>query len=261
MNTHELNLDVSKQPAVVPVLYLGQGDKNGTTLQASIYDDGVPLSLSGKSVRFEMRAPGDSAYYEVNGTVSSNVATFAIDETYAAAICGATDTAYVEVLQGTTVICSTNRFRIVVLPNAQEGVDPSHAWTNGVEEFLDDAQDQIDEAVDQAEDAAADALEAAEEAREAAQEIIPLMSSTQRGGAKLGTGLEVDSSEKLNVKPATTSSLGGVKADGTTITVDSDGTIHGQAGNIPTMSPTTKGGAKLGDGLSIEDDALNWGRW
>lgn len=249
MNVHEINLDVSKQPAVTPVLHLGQGDKNGTTLQASIYDDGVPLSLSGKSVRFAMRSPNGQAYYEVNGTVSGNVATFQINEEYAAGIAGTTDVAYVEVLEGSTVVCSTNRFRVVILESAQEGADPEQAYSNGIFEAIDDAHEAAD-----------DARDAAEEAREAAGGTIPLMSSTQRGGAKLGTGLEVDSSEKLNVKPATTSSLGGVKADGTTITVDPDGTLHGSSSyTLPTMSPTTKGGAKVGHGLSMDGEALNLG--
>lgn len=181
MNTQEVTLDVTKRPQISPVLYLGQGDRNGTTLRASMYDDGAQLSLSGKSVRFAMRSPNGQAYYEVNGTVSGNVATFAIDETYAAAISGVTDVAYVEVLEGSTVVCSTNRFRVVVLESAQEGADPEQAYSNGIMEAIDDAHEAAD-----------DALEAAEEAREAAGGTIPLMSPIQRGGAKLGQGLKVD---------------------------------------------------------------------
>jgi hypothetical protein len=59
---------------------------------------------------------------------------------------------------------------------------------------------------------------------------------------------------------ATTSTLGGVKADGTTIHVDADGTIHGAGEQtVPLMSPTTRGGAMLGHGLAIEDGALGIG--
>lgn len=59
---------------------------------------------------------------------------------------------------------------------------------------------------------------------------------------------------------ATTSALGGVKPDGTTITVDNDGTIH-SAGSytLPTMSENTKGGAKVGKGLHVESEVLNLG--
>ena len=50
---------------------------------------------------------------------------------------------------------------------------------------------------------------------------------------------------------ATDSTLGGVKVDGTTITVDSDGTIHGSSSyELPTASNTTLGGVKV-DGTSI----------
>lgn len=57
---------------------------------------------------------------------------------------------------------------------------------------------------------------------------------------------------------ATTSEAGLVIPDGTTITVDSDGTIHGASTyELPTMSPTTKGGALLGRGLEIEDGVLS----
>ena len=50
---------------------------------------------------------------------------------------------------------------------------------------------------------------------------------------------------------ATDSTLGGVKVDGTTITVDSDGTIHGSSSyELPIASNTTLGGVKV-DGTSI----------
>ena len=61
---------------------------------------------------------------------------------------------------------------------------------------------------------------------------------------------------------ATSSTLGGVKPDGTTVTVDSDGTIHSTGGGgggytLPTMSASTKGGAMLGSGLVINNDTLS----
>ena len=50
---------------------------------------------------------------------------------------------------------------------------------------------------------------------------------------------------------ATDSTLGGVKVDGTTITIDSNGTIHGSSSyELPTASNTTLGGVKV-DGTSI----------
>lgn len=277
MNVNEFALDVAKEPAQQPALYLGQGDKNGTTLVVNLFDNGSALDLTDMTVKFCMRCPGNADYYEISGTVSGNTATFTIDETTAASHVGETSIAYVQIASGSTVIASTSRMHVVVLPSAQDGVTVAPAYKSLIDEFLDEAQDEIDEAV-----AAAQAI---------VDYQVPLMSSTIRGGAKMGSGfimsnevlsvdpstielvtmsasqrgvakvgegLEVDSNDALNVAPATTSTLGGVMPDGTTVTVDADGTLHGaQTYSLPTMGANTKGGAKLGSGLSVADDTLS----
>ena len=54
---------------------------------------------------------------------------------------------------------------------------------------------------------------------------------------------------------ATTSDVGVVKPDGTTITIDNDGTLHGSSTyTLPTASTTTLGGVKV-DGTTITIDA------
>lgn len=211
----EINLDVSKQPTALPVLYLGQGDSNATEIQARIYDNGIPLELDDCTVRFSMALP-DGSYYSVNGTNASsmgenysNLAIFHLDETYAARVDGITEIAYVEILDGETVIASTNRFVVSILESAEEGADPSSAYSNGINEAIDRA------------------IAAAEAAEGAVLDIVPLMSETTRGGAKVGSGLEVDSNGFLNL--------------------DADVTL-------PLMTPTTRGGAKLGSGLEIDTD-------
>lgn len=323
MNVQSMMLDVSKQPQISPVLYLGQGDKNGTTLEAAIYDGGIPLSLSGKGAVFALKSPNGQAYYEVSGTVSGNVATFAIDETYAASISGKSEVAYVEITEGDTVIASTNRFTVIVLESAEEGADPSQAYSSGIVE----ATERAIAAAEAAEGVVMDDIPTMSANIKGGAKLgdglritdgvlsviqggtveVPTMTETMKGGAKLGSGLEVDSSEKLNVKvdgttisvdsngalhgastyelptmsanvkggakvgtalevdangalgvkPGTTQAIGGVKPDGTTITVDSDGTIHGaNSYELPTMGASVKGGAKLGAGLEIDDDVL-----
>lgn len=97
MNEREMALDLAKEPTIAPVLYLGQGDRNGTVLRVSLYDNGNVLDLDGCSVSFCMRAPGGLDYYEVVGTADGNVVEFLIDETYAAGHVGKTDEAYVSV--------------------------------------------------------------------------------------------------------------------------------------------------------------------
>lgn len=59
--------------------------------------------------------------------------------------------------------------------------------------------------------------------------------------------------------PATIETLGGVKADGTTITVDYDGTIHGaNTYELPIASSTVLGGVKVdGDTIKINDGIIS----
>lgn len=206
-----ISLDISKQPTPQQVR-LGQGDANATQLVVSVYDEGIAYDLTGYSVRLETRLPNSDTYYSVDGTRSGNVATFDIDETYAATSYGFDGFGYVDILSGDTVICSTSRFQLVVLQNAQEGADPSTSYSNGIREATERA------------------IAAAEAAEGVVLQDVPLMSATVRGGAQLGTGLEI--------------------TDGV-LSVDS-ATVP-----IPTMSATTKGGAKLGAGLSVADDTLS----
>ena len=174
MNEQYMALDVSKEPAYPPAIYLGQGDKSATTLITSIYDNGEPLDMSGNvTVKLIMRSPDDLSYYEVGGTIDGSTATFLIDETYAASVSGTTDTAYVEVNFRNLEIVSTNRFRVVILESAEEGVDPSRAYHNGIFEAIDRAN------------------AAAEAAEGVVLQDVPLMSATVRGGAQVGDGLRV----------------------------------------------------------------------
>ena len=173
MNEREMALDLAKEPTIAPVLYLGQGDRNGTVLRVSLYDNGNVLDLDGCSVSFCMRAPGGLDYYEVVGTADGNVVEFLIDETYAAGHVGKTDEAYVSVTDPSDAISSTSRFSVVVLRNAKDGVVPAPAYVTLIEEFLENAQEDVDDSV-------------------------PLMSSTMRGGAKIGSGLTVED-ETLSV--------------------------------------------------------------
>ena len=57
---------------------------------------------------------------------------------------------------------------------------------------------------------------------------------------------------------ATTSTLGGVIPDGTTITIDANGNIAAAAGGyvLPTASATVLGGIKIGSGLSIDGNGV-----
>lgn len=204
-----ISLDVSKQPTPQQVR-LGQGDANATQLVVAIFDEGVPYSLTNYSVRLSMRLPRNGGYYDVDGTKSGNVATFDIDESYAASSWGFDGFGYVDILSGETVICSTSRFQLVVLQNASDGVKLAPQYSDAI-------QDAIDRAT-----------AAAEAAEGVVLQDVPLMSATIRGGAQLGDGLSIV-----------------------------DGKLTAAAYDMPTMSANEKGGAKLGSGLSVASDVLS----
>ena len=78
------------------------------------------------------------------------------------------------------------------------------------------------------------------------------ITTNQSGDATIA--LDAGGSQYI-LPPATTSTLGGVIPDGTTITVDADGTIHGASTYVlPTASSSTLGGVKV-DGTTITIDS------
>lgn len=91
---------------------------------------------------------------------------------------------------------------------------------------------------------------------------LPTASTTVLGGVKIdGTTITIDANGVITavagsytLPKATTTVLGGVKVDGTTITVDSNGVISGFSYTLPTASTTIKGGVKV-DGTTITVDA------
>ena len=173
LDTQYIQLDISKQPTPQQVR-LGQGDANATQLVVSVFDDGEAYDLTGYSVRLCMRLPKNGGYYDVDGTKSGNVATFDIDESYAASVSGFDGFGYVDILDGDEVICSTSRFQLVVLQCASEGVDVS-------EQYIDSVNDAIDRAI-----------AAAEAAEGIVLQDVPTMSTTVKGGAMVGDGLAID---------------------------------------------------------------------
>ena len=68
MNTQRIALDVSKRAECQPILTLRQGDRNGTTLEVAITDNGEEMALAGYTVRLCMRLPDGEHYYSVDGT-------------------------------------------------------------------------------------------------------------------------------------------------------------------------------------------------
>lgn len=137
MNEQIITLDVSKRPAPSQTVRVGQGDKHGTTIVARMYDNGAALDLTGRSAVFLMRL-SDGIHYirDTNVTVSGNTATYVVDESHVAAVSGNVEIAYFEIWEGTTVISSTQRFRIEILQAAYDNASPGDSWDNLIDEII-----------------------------------------------------------------------------------------------------------------------------
>ena len=154
IQTQRITLDLSKD-LLPPTIFLGQGDSNGTTVEVEVEDGGNPVALASFDVRLCVGLPKRGGSYEVMGTKSGNVASFDVDETYAAAVPGRSGFAYVQLLQGDDVICSTSRATVIVERSHTDGVDPTTAYDAGVATFLAQADAQLSQAIDSASESAA----------------------------------------------------------------------------------------------------------
>lgn len=141
MNTFELSLDLDKRPSKAQWVTLRQGDRMGTTIVATIYDHGTLLS-GDYTARVSIRLPSSSnQYYRETASLSSGVATVTVDETYAASVVGVTE-GYFEILQGSTVIASTESFGVTILRSATDGAIVAEPYDSAIQEALD----ELDEA-------------------------------------------------------------------------------------------------------------------
>lgn len=145
MNTFDLTLDLSKR-GLVQTVTIRQGDQNATTIVATITDHGEAASTSGMTARFCMRLPNGTEYYRKAATLSGNVATVTIDEAQAASVVGRTDTAYFQLLQGSTVVASTESFTVIVLPDALADATVPESYDSAIQDAIDSANEAAEEA-------------------------------------------------------------------------------------------------------------------
>lgn len=145
MNTFNLTLDLSKR-GVIQTVQIRQGDQNGTTIVATITDHGVAASTTGLTARFSMRLPDGTHYYRKAASLSGNVATVTLDEAQAASAVGRTDVAYFQLLQGSTVVASTESFTVIVLPDALADATGPESYDSAIQEAIDNANEAAEEA-------------------------------------------------------------------------------------------------------------------
>lgn len=145
MNTQTLDLDISKR-GYGQVVKVGQGDAGGVTIEANIYDNGVPLALAGFTATFVMLAPDKRHYVRDSGcTVSGTKVTYVVDESKVASVAGYTDEAYF-VLAKAGKTYSTERFALDIIRSALDNATPSESWDNAVDKLIKDGQAATDAA-------------------------------------------------------------------------------------------------------------------
>ena len=163
MNTYQLRLDLNKGPlqsvatgGTFGGVTIRQGDHNGTIIAADLYDHGVRLSETGLGAYFVMPLPDREHYYRKQATYADGTVTVTIDEAQAASVVGTVENAYFELTRGTTVIASTQSFRVAILRDALEGATVAESYDSAIQ----DAIDALDEAIEAIPDTVEDVLEA-----------------------------------------------------------------------------------------------------
>ena len=153
MNIQDVRLDIDKKTGVAQWVTIGQGDKGGTTIRATVFDNDVAAALTGMSARFEMRMPNATYFEDTNCTINGNVITYVVDESHAALYAGGESVAYFALYDGETAIYSTERFHVRVLRSARDGTAPAESWSSVIDELIDELGDAIEGANTAAENA------------------------------------------------------------------------------------------------------------
>ena len=132
MNTFEIRLDLDKSTRV-QVVTIRQGDVDGTTVSATVYDHGALADLSGiSSAYIEFALPDGTHYYRGSASVSGSVVTALVDESQAASVPGRACNAYFSLSDGTHEY-STASFVVAVLRSAVDGMELAESWDNEIQ--------------------------------------------------------------------------------------------------------------------------------
>lgn len=187
----ELHLDLDKEPGEQQVVFLRQGEKKATVIEAHIYDHGEDADLTGVTPYFTMRHPKGALLEDKVTQVSGNVLTYEVIPEAAQEV-GTCSVAYFAFMEGETVTSATHAttaaFMVIILPNAQtDGDGIAEAYSSRIEEmlqwchdtFLENEKERdalVNAAVEEA-DAATDRANAAADAVEEALsgELGPLI--------------------------------------------------------------------------------------
>ena len=136
MNTFQLRLDLDKS-TVIQVVTIRQGDTDGTTIVATIYDHGELADLSGMDgAELEFTLPDGTHYYRKAATIGGSTLTVLVDETQAASVPGRACNAYFSLTDGESEY-STASFIVQVLRDATDGATPGESYDDEIQAYVD----------------------------------------------------------------------------------------------------------------------------
>lgn len=137
MNTFQLRLDLDKA-TVIQVVTIRQGDADGTTIVATVYDHGALADLSGMDgAALEFTLPDGTHYYRKAATISGSTLTVLVDETQAASVPGRACNAYFSLTDGESEY-STASFVVAVLRDATDGTLPPDSYDDQIQQYVID---------------------------------------------------------------------------------------------------------------------------
>ena len=178
MEPVRLDLDLSKSPDHKQKVFIRQGERNATLIEAHITDGGEPVDLSQFEMYFEMRHPRGAMLEDDVTEYSGNVLTYTVCE-QATQETGTVEVAYFA-FRGKRgdppLFATTQAFAVIILPNAQcDKNKVAEAYSSEIERMLQWCHDTFlanEEERDALVDAACNkAYEAADRANEAAQAV------------------------------------------------------------------------------------------
>lgn len=199
MNTHTLELDLSKDGLGAGLVRVGQGDKHGTTIKALIYDGGAEAALTGFTAYLEVLLPDKRHYYRAAAAVSGNAATVTVDENKLCSVAGYTDEAYFA-FEKDGVRYSTERFAVEILRCVTEGQQPAQSWDDAIDNLIS----RGNEAVSAANTAAGAANTAADAANKAAARVETAVSNARSAATAANNAASAANSAASAARTATT---------------------------------------------------------
>ena len=110
-----MTLDLSKQFMATQTVYVGLGDRSGTTIVVTVNDNGTPADISDMDAMLCARTPGGPVTLPC--TVSGNQVSCTLDERRLA---GGAEFAYISLCDGQRAY-STERFCIMALSGDTRG--------------------------------------------------------------------------------------------------------------------------------------------